>query len=93
MMVLNLLLPHAPRDTSLQPQKTKLPTNSALFVVLPTAKSETSAFINRNIRDSYASRIKFVGTMGRDFKKKGTIPYKTGRLVTLPTVIWNLKNF
>jgi hypothetical protein len=66
----------------LQPQKTTFPTNSALFLVLLTAKSETSARgkintvkidINRNIQDSYASCIKFVGTMGCDFKK-GTIP-------------------
>jgi hypothetical protein len=41
------------------------------FLVLLTATNETSAFINRNIRDSYASRIKSVGTMGRDFKKRG----------------------
>jgi hypothetical protein len=85
-MIWNLLLLHAPRDTRLQPQKTKFPTNLALFLVLLTAKSETSARgkinivkigINRNMRDSYASRIKFVGTMARDFKRRDD-PVKNG---------------
>jgi hypothetical protein len=51
----------------------KKKSNSALFLVLLAATSETSVFVNRNIQGSYTSRIKFVGRMGRDFKK-GTSP-------------------
>jgi hypothetical protein len=34
-------------------------------------------YINRNVRDSYASRIKFVGKKGRDFKNRDD-PVKNG---------------
>jgi hypothetical protein len=70
----------------LQPQKTKFPTNSALSVALLTAKSATCTCwkintikidINQNIWDSYASGIKFVGPMTRDFKKRDD-PIKNG---------------
>jgi hypothetical protein len=59
--------------------------------VVLTAKSETSARgkinalkidINRNIQDSYASHIKFVWTMGHDFRERDD-PIKNGTLVIL----------
>jgi hypothetical protein len=84
-------LTHTYARARLQPQKTKFTTNSALVLMLLTAKSETNAHgeintVKQTLIETCgteATHIKFVGTMGRDFKKKGRSRKKTGRLVTL----------